>query len=209
MYVVNILLKNIPVLGSVNNIKRHDYTTYFHSVKVAELAVYIGKICKLTTPELDNLYIAALLHDIGKIKVPQEILLKPSALTNAEWNVIKSHPANGVGILKNEVSINNINILNSVLSHHEYFNGMGYPRNLVGENIPFKARIISIADALDAMVSLRTYKIAQSLDLALREINMCSGEQFDPYIVKTSSKWNKNILENTLYSPVAENILAL
>ena len=102
-----------------------------------------------------------------------------------------------------------MNILNSVLSHHEYFNGMGYPRNLVGENIPFKARIISVADALDAMVSLRTYKIAQSLDLALREINMCSGEQFDPYIAKTSGKWNKNILENTLYSPVIENILAL
>lgn len=209
MYVVNILLENIPVLGSVNNIKRHDYTTYFHSVKVAKLVVYIGKICKLTTPELDNLYIAALLHDIGKIKVPREILLKPTTLTNSEWEVVKKHPVNGVGILKNEVPINNMNILNSVLSHHEHYNGSGYPYNLVGENIPFQARIISVADALDAMVSLRTYKIAQSLDLALREINLCSGEQFDPYIVKTSSKWNKNILENTLYSPVIENILAL
>ena len=206
---IDIIKTNIPVLGSINNIKRHDYTTYLHSMKVAELAVYFGQICNLTTLELNNLYITALLHDIGKINIARDILLKSTVLTDTEWEVVKIHPANGVEILKNDVSINNMKILNSVLAHHEYFNGSGYPRNLVGENIPFQARIISISDALDAMVSLRPYKASQPLKSAIREINMNSGVQFDPYIVKTSVKWDRNILETILYSPVTGNMLAL
>lgn len=183
--------------------------TYFHSIKVAGLSVYFGQICNLTTSDLNNLYIAALLHDVGKIKVPQDILLKPTALTTSEWEVIKKHPTNGVNILQNDMSIHDIDILNSVLSHHEHYNGSGYPRSLKGENIPFLDRIISVADALDAMASGRGYRPAQSLDFALQEIRLYSSEQFDPHIVEKISKRNKNTLANILYSPITENILAL
>lgn len=105
--------------------------------------------------------------------------------------------------------IHDIDILNSVLSHHEHYNGSGYPRSLKGENIPFLARIISVADALDAMASGRGYRPAQSLDFALQEIRLYSSEQFDPHIVEKISKRNKNTLANILYSPITENILAL
>ncbi len=128
--------------------------------------------------ELPDLGRGALLHDIGKIGVPDAILLKPGKLNEAEWAEMKRHPQTGYDILKS------IDFLDRsaemVLSHQERFDGGGYPRALAGEQIPIAARIFAIADTYDAMTSDRPYRKALSADAARQEIARCSGTQFDP-----------------------------
>jgi HD-GYP domain-containing protein (c-di-GMP phosphodiesterase class II) len=192
------LLRKIPVIGSTRNIKHHNETTFTHGIKVAQLSVYIGKKHCLTSFELNSLYFAALLHDIGKTIIPPSVIFKPGSLTNFEWDIIKKHPSEGKRILETALCVQNTDILHSVLRHHEKYNGKGYPDGLLGEQIIYQARIISVADALDAMVSHRIYKSAFPLNKAIRELINCSGEQFDPYIVEKADKWNKNSLRKIL-----------
>ncbi len=136
----------------------------------------------LPKDEKKLLQYGAYLHDIGKIEIDRLILNKTDDLTNSEWAIIKKHPVWGAEIIK---QLNDFDeIVPAVLYHHEFYNGKGYPFGVTGENIPQTARIIGIADAFDAMTVERPYKKARSYNMAIREIERCSGTQFDPEIVK-------------------------
>ncbi len=159
-----------------------EQETGYHSYRVTEYALKIAKKLNLDDNDLAILAKGALLHDIGKIGVPDHILLKPGALTDDEWKIMKMHPENGYKLLQR------IDFLEDsaqiVLSHHERADGTGYPRQLKREDIPFGARIFSVVDALDAMTSERTYRKAMPFEKASEIIVENSGTQFDPEIVE-------------------------
>ncbi|KSV17975.1 diguanylate cyclase [Dehalococcoides mccartyi] len=158
-----------------------DHYTYGHSRKVSEYAVALAEILKLPEEKVENIRAAGLLHDIGKIGVPDHILTKPSALDDEEWEPIKTHPELGVEILKRIIDL--VNCLPAILHHHEHFDGSGYPFGLKGENIPLEARILSIADAYDAVTSPRPYRTQLHTEQAIAELKRCAGSQFDPALV--------------------------
>jgi HD-GYP domain-containing protein (c-di-GMP phosphodiesterase class II) len=136
----------------------------------------------LPAEEIERIRIAALLHDLGKIAIPEEILDKPTTLSDAEWQAIGEHPRIGQVIL--EQASNLREAIPVVLHHHERFNGGGYPHGLKGSEIPLGARIVAVADAYHAMVHDRPYKGALSHVLALQELRQHAGTQFDPQIVE-------------------------
>ncbi|WP_061213741.1 HD-GYP domain-containing protein [Syntrophomonas wolfei] len=166
-------------------LKRIHYDTYLHSLRVAMLAYNIGKEIALSTSELDLLHMSALLHDIGKVKLGNSILDKPGKLNPEEWNEIERHPLYGANILVHDYEIMSNDVIEGVYSHHESFNGDGYPRGLKGESISIYGRVIAIADALDAMTTRRIYKThTLGFNEAINEVFLCEGTQFDPYICK-------------------------
>jgi HD-GYP domain-containing protein (c-di-GMP phosphodiesterase class II) len=149
---------------------------------IASLATGIGIEMGLPEEEIDRIRIAALLHDLGKIAIPDEILDKPSTLTDAEWQAIGEHPRIGQVIL--EQASNLREAIPVVLHHHERYNGGGYPHGLRGNEIPLGARIVAVADAYHAMVHERPYKGALSHEEALAELRLHGGTQFDPEVVE-------------------------
>ncbi len=161
-------------------IDARDSYTAGHSDRVMNYSVAIGKKLNMNDESIEHLRLAALLHDIGKIGISDEVLLKPGKLTDEEYTIIKKHPQIAVNILK---SVDAFNILlPSILHHHERYDGKGYPQNISAEDIPLNARIISIADTFDAMTSNRPYRKALSFDKAIHEIESNKDKQFDPYI---------------------------
>ena len=152
-----------------------------HSVRVSEISGMIALVLGFTAFEVRKVQMAGLMHDVGKISIDERILNKPGKLKNDEWEAIKKHPEVGYRILSS--SADTMDIAEAVLSHHERFDGKGYPRNLAGEEIPLLARIISVADSFDAMTGPRTYKKVYSVERAVEEIIGASGSQFDPTIV--------------------------
>lgn len=152
-----------------------------HSARVAELCVQIGRKLGMKTSDINLLRVISNLHDIGKIAIDSSILNKPAGLTKDEWESIKKHPEIGYRILA--TSPEYAEIAYDILSHHERFDGKGYPRGLKGEDIPYRARIIAVADAYDAMTSQRTYKKQMTTEEAIDELVRNSGSQFDPGIV--------------------------
>lgn len=159
-----------------------DYT-YKHSLNVAILSVLIGIGMGMRQSALKELATAGLLHDIGKVQVPPEILEKPGPLTETEFDVIKMHSKNGYEKLKNNVLVTS-KIKMGVYMHHENINGTGYPMGLEGEQIYKFARIIHVADVYDAITSRRVYKKAQSPNEAVDFLIRNSGAMFDPECVK-------------------------
>lgn len=153
-----------------------------HSKRVSEFCVMIGKALGMRNDEIDLLKIIGNLHDIGKIAIDDSILNKPGSLTLEEWAAIKRHPEIGYRILSSSPEFTEISL--DILSHHERYDGTGYPQGIAGKAIPIRARIISIADAFDAMTSSRPYRGAFSKEEALEELAKCSGTQFDPFIAK-------------------------
>ncbi|MDY0210785.1 MAG: diguanylate cyclase [Acholeplasma sp.] len=153
-----------------------------HSKRVSELCILMGKKLGFKSDELNQLKAISNLHDIGKIAIDEAILNKPGKLTEEEWKVIKRHPEIGYRIIS--TSPEYAEIAYDILSHHEKYDGTGYPRGIKGENIPIRARIISIADAFDAMISKRPYRNPLTIEEARTEILRCSGTQFDPKLVK-------------------------
>ena len=127
---------------------------------------------------VDRMHIAGLVHDVGKIGVPESVLLKSGRLTDEEFGLIRKHPEIGHRILKDIPRFQDV--LPGVLHHHERWDGRGYPRGLEGEKIPLVARLIGLADSFDAMSSTRTYRAAMSRSRVLEEIGACTGTQFDP-----------------------------
>ena len=162
-------------------VEAKDRYTKGHSDRVSEYSVLIGKEIGLPNEELKKLRIGGLFHDIGKIGVPDTILLKTEKLTDEEYSEIKNHPLIGKHILSSASIFSDI--IPIVYHHHEKYDGTGYPGKLKGEDIPVLARITAIADTFDAMTSKRSYRNALSVDVAKEEIKRCSGTQFDPKLV--------------------------
>jgi len=159
-----------------------DHYTFGHSARVAFYCLQAGLELGLNKNEMYDLELSALFHDIGKIGVPDAILLKPSRLTEEEFKIMKSHPEKSAEILQGFDAFETI--ANYVKHHHERYDGRGYPYCLKGEDIPFYSRILLIADTFDAMTSSRPYRKGLSYETAYAELEEFSGSQFDPYLVK-------------------------
>lgn len=162
-------------------VEAKDTYTKGHSDRVSEYSVLIGKYMNLSEDDLEKLKIGGLFHDIGKIGVPDSILLKESKLTDEEYSEIKNHPSIGKHILSNAAIFQDI--IPIVYHHHEKFDGFGYPGRLKGEEIPLLARIAAIADTFDAMTSKRSYRNALPIEVVREEFQKFSGTQFDPELV--------------------------
>ncbi len=168
------------ILAIANTIDAKDAYTSGHSVRVAKCSEEIAKRLGWSEEEVRNIYHIGLLHDIGKIGVPDSILNKPSRLSDEEFAQIKKHPMIGGEILKNIRMIPGV--ADGALYHHEKYNGKGYPFGLAGEEIPYCARIIAIADAYDAMTSNRIYRAKLPDMSVVAEFERCAGTQFDPHL---------------------------
>jgi len=164
------------------SIDAKDAYTRGHSQRVAELSRDLARRIGLPDEQCERVYLSGLLHDVGKIGVPETVLTKPGRLTDDEFAAIRKHPAIGAQILGNIRQLQDI--IPGVLSHHERWDGHGYPHLLSGDNIPLVGRIISVADSFDAMSSTRTYRPALPLNTVLAEITRCAGAQFDPALAK-------------------------
>lgn len=155
--------------------------TMEHTIRMRDNAIMIGTALGLSINELCELDLATRLHDIGKITIPEEILNKPARLTNDEFNIIKTHSESGYKIVMASKGLKNI--AEAVYTHHERWDGRGYPLSLKQNEIPVMARIISVVDAFDAMTNERPYHGAVDFKDAMVEIIGCKGSQFDPKIV--------------------------
>lgn len=161
-------------------LKKHDPDTYYHSVRVADLAFKISKKLNFSERDQKYVYFGGLLHDIGKLKIDKEILRKPGKLTIDEWEQIKLHPVFGYEILENQSFIHK-EIMCIVLFHHERINGSGYPYRFSNNMIPLNAQIVAVADAFDAMTNIRSYSKARSKQEAIKELQLDKG--FSPILV--------------------------
>jgi diguanylate cyclase (GGDEF)-like protein len=169
-----------------------DHRTYGHSKKVSDYAVVLAQAVGLPPERISTIRAAGLLHDIGKIAIPDFILNKEGSLTEDEWEPVKAHPRLGVEILRHVIDL--VNCLPAILHHHEHYNGKGYPSGLKGDSIPLEARILSITDAYDAITSPRPYHKQLPPQQALDELRHYAGIQFDPELVDIFCK----IMEQTL-----------
>jgi putative nucleotidyltransferase with HDIG domain len=166
----------------VHALDAREHETSDHSQRVARYTLAIARQMQISDPDMEDIGRGALLHDIGKIGVPDSILLKPGPLTAAEWIEMRKHPEVGYRILESIQFLRPAAEI--VLAHQERWDGGGYPRRLSAEAIPLGARIFMIADTLDAMTSDRPYRKAASFGQARQEISRCAGTQFDPRCVE-------------------------
>jgi HD-GYP domain-containing protein (c-di-GMP phosphodiesterase class II) len=204
----NMFLSAISSLSSA--IDEKDNYTLGHSNRVTTYAVELGKRMNLSEEKLGIIQLAAILHDVGKIGIPEEILQKTGKLTNEEWGSIKQHPDKGVHIVEPMVATketmvafgtNLINpkehigeIIAGIKYHHERFDGHGYPEGIEHTNIPLVSRIIAVADAYDAMTSKRSYRDALPEEVAIEELRKNAGTQHDPEIVELFIKMRQEHL---------------
>jgi HD-GYP domain-containing protein (c-di-GMP phosphodiesterase class II) len=159
-----------------------DLNTGVHSTRLAEWGMRVGQELGLEEPELQNLEIAALLHDIGKVGVPDAILRKPGKLEADEYALMKKHPEYGWAVLRMLPGFERAAL--DILHHHETFDGQGYPAGLKETESPIVSRIVSVIDAFDAMVSSRPYRKGLPFEEAVRRLIVASGTQFDPVVVQ-------------------------
>ncbi|MFP4083111.1 MAG: HD-GYP domain-containing protein, partial [Candidatus Aminicenantes bacterium] len=187
-----------------------DVETFGHSKTVAKYSLVLARILGIKGKDkLANIKKGALLHDVGKIAIPDSILKKPSSLSAQEWSKIKLHPSVGFGLIKEHNRIKEIG--NIILYHHERYDGNGYPSRLKKKDIPVEARIFALADALDAITSHRPYRKERSFEAARKEIKENSGTQFDPFVVEafcslSLENWKKIRFETTQFMPSIEHI---
>lgn len=158
-----------------------DHYTYGHSHNVAEISAAIARAASFNETDVEIVRSAGLLHDIGKVGIPEYILSKPGVLTIDEMDIMKSHVVQSINIIKHIPNL--LETVPVIISHHEKYDGTGYPRGLSGEKIPVLGRIISIADAFDAMTTDRPYRKGFSLEQAVYELEKNKGYQFDPSLV--------------------------
>ncbi|KAA6184619.1 response regulator [Thiohalocapsa marina] len=189
----NTLIESVTALAST--VERRDPYTSGHQQRVATLAVLIGKELALSEFELEGLQLAGVVHDVGKIRIPAEILAKPGRLDEFEYGFIKTHAQVGYEILKN------INfpwpIAEIVGQHHERLDGSGYPKGLRGDDILLQARILAVADVVESMSTTRPYRRALGVEVAIEEIQRGAGVKFDPEVVAAFLR----IHQNGLWAP--------
>lgn len=172
----------ITLKALVQALEMRDFETHGHAERVVTFSLRLGHELGLNKKELRDLELGALLHDIGKIGVPDNILRKPAKLDENEWVKMRLHPIHGQKLLRNIPFLNMA--AKVVLQHHEKWDGTGYPYGLRGEDIDLGARIFAVVDAFDAIISDRVYRKGSSYQEALSEIRKCSGTQFDPLVVE-------------------------
>lgn len=174
------LVTSIKTLISIINAK--DRYTYSHVERVVIYSRLLADKLNLSDVDKSNLIYGAYMHDIGKINIAKEILVKRMKLEKEEWEELKQHPENGVEIIKSVESLKDVIPL--IKHHHERYDGKGYPDGLSGDNIPYLARVLTVVDSFDAMTSNRPYNRRKSYEEGIEELRKCSGEQFDPEIAK-------------------------
>ena len=181
--------KNVRV-AMISSLRRtlfeKSHETEEHARRIQQLALRVGRICGLSDSELDDLSLLATLHDIGRIAIPEGIIIKPGNLSPEEWELIWKHPETGYRIAGASPEL--APIAEAILTHHEWWDGNGYPRGLKGEEIPLISRIIAIVDAYDAMTQGRPYKDAVGQEESLQELQNKAGRQFDPFLTSTFIK---------------------
>jgi putative nucleotidyltransferase with HDIG domain len=173
-------LSTIVTLSAIAESK--DFYTDKHMKDIAEYSVDIARKLGLPDADVENVRMAALLHDLGKVTVPDDILKKPGRLSEEEMEVIRKHPAHGAKMIESIEPLKNAREI--IRHHHEYYDGSGYPDGLKGKDIPLGARIIAVADAFDAMTTNRPYRKSLPMDKVVQEMTDFSGIQFDPDIVE-------------------------
>jgi HD-GYP domain-containing protein (c-di-GMP phosphodiesterase class II) len=159
-----------------------DLNTGMHSTRLAEWGLRVARSLGVPEHSLPDLETGALLHDIGKVAIPDSILGKPGRLTDEEFEIVKRHPEFGWTVIRNLPGLEHTSL--QILHHHENFDGTGYPAGLKGAEIPIGARIVSVIDAFDAMISTRPYRAGLPLEEVIRRLHESSGTQFDPLVVQ-------------------------
>jgi HD-GYP domain-containing protein (c-di-GMP phosphodiesterase class II) len=181
------------MIAMADAIDQRDPYTADHSQRVSEMSVRIAEIYGMNERDIERLRIAARLHDIGKIGIGNDVLHKPGKLTEQEWQIMKSHPAIGEQMLTPYRQFRHETAL--IRSHHERWDGRGYPDGIRGTTIPLGARIIAVADTFDAMTTSRPYRPALSRQIAIDEIRNGALTQFDPQVVasflQVMEEWSK------------------
>jgi len=171
----------------ISAIEAKDSYTKGHTDRVAQVAVHLGgrleKLVRHFPNGLETLQWAAQLHDVGKIGIPDAVLLKPGPLDEKEWKIIREHPLNGLNIVGPVREWLGEDVCSGILHHHENYDGSGYPSHQKGEDIHLFARIIRVADAFDAMGTSRPYRAAMTREEIIAELKKCRGTQFDPLVV--------------------------
>jgi len=165
------------------SVEEKDQATEGHCKRLERLGVLVGERLGLSGEQLIDLSFGAYLHDIGKVKVPDEILGKEGSLTESEWEEMRKHPEHGAEMLREKEILRGAAEI--VRAHHERYDGDGYPAGLKGEEIPIGARVVAVVDAYDAITSARPYQKAQARKDALDELKRSAGSHFDPNVVRT------------------------
>ena len=191
----------------VNMIEERDTYTGGHSQRVANYAVMIAQKMGFSDLEQEKIHQAGILHDIGKVNIPDSILLKPGKLDAQEYKIIQSHAQNGYDFLKQIPMYSELS--NIILYHHEHYNGNGYPTQKSAEDIPLVSYILSVADAFDAMTTSRIYKPRKSVEEALEEIERCSSTQFHPEVAKAAQDALKNVILDEKISQIPVSSLEI
>lgn len=175
------------ILGLLAALQAKDPYTAEHSTRVEVYARKLAQRLGLAGAPTRDIRVGAILHDVGKIAIPDAILNKPGRLTVEEFDLMKSHPARGVAILRPIAFLEPV--LPMVMHHHEWYNGSGYPEGICGEEIPFGARVIQVADCIDAMAWPRHYRRELSMSQIVGELEKGAGRQFDPDIAAAAIDW--------------------
>ena len=161
-----------------------DAYTRTHSQRVVGFVRLLGRACGLFADELRQLTLGALFHDVGKIGIPDQVLLKPAPFDDRDWRVMRQHPEKGEGIVRKLALPNACEVARLVRHHHEHIDGSGYPDGLSGESIPYGSRMIAVADSFDAMTRTRSYHAARTPREALAMMQAESGSKLDAYLVQ-------------------------
>lgn len=177
------LSSNKDILINIADIKMYDDYTFHHSLSVAIMAIAIGMELGFNNTMLKELGLAGLLHDIGKVAVPIEIITKPGRLTKEEFDIVKMHPVHAANHFKERHLVNE-NIFNGIVGHHEKLDGSGYPNNLKGDQIHPYARILAVADVYDALTSNRPYRVPNPPNEAIEFVMGGMGSHFDEKVIK-------------------------
>ncbi len=167
-----------------------DHYTFSHSQNVANYAKTLAKAAGLNEEHAQMIYEAGLLHDIGKIAIPENIITKPGQLSDEEYGIMKTHVEHSIAIIRHLPSLDYL--IPAVVGHHERWDGRGYPRGITGEELPIGARCLAVADAFDAITSVRSYKPSYPVEYACQELRKQAGRQFDPTLAELFVKLVEN-----------------